>query len=207
VNGTKSGGEVSTTSENSTQPKTKTFNTEKFRCILNVLYQRLFDKDIEQVNKFEDKKENSISNEAGAGGKINLDPYLLKMRSFLLEDKEFGNLNPLKDLGNISFVRLFNQLFIDFINFEDKYQQQFLQCGLDEVMQNTKLRCEQKYGDNCILNEDQVSYGVKCLDGYVSYKGYFCYIKCPDSYVEQYNKCLKPSNMKVKSVSCILIDS
>jgi hypothetical protein len=204
---------LKTTSEMGIQTFQKKFNVEKFRCILKVLYGRLFDKDVEKMNRFEDQKENSITSDKGtkteSGEYVTYsDPYLLKLRSFLLNENQFGDLDPLKDIGDVSFIRMFNQLFVDFNNFKEVYKKKFLECELEDVMKNTEERCKQKYGDYCMKNDNQVSYGVKCKDNdYISYKGYFCFIKCPKPYIEQKNKCMKPPHITVKFIMCILIDS
>jgi hypothetical protein len=188
-----------------TQAVQKSFNKEKFRCILKVLYSMLFDKEVEKMNGFVENKEDFQVNEkeaiVEAGIQFrNSDPYLFKMRSFLLGEGEFKDLNPLMELTDTSFVKIFNQLFIDFNDFEDKYKEQVLTCGLDEILVNTKARCQKKFGEQCQLRNNKVSYGVKCMDGYIPYKEYFCYIKCPESYVDQFNKCIKPAHKTVTSL-------
>ena len=186
-----------------TQTFKKTFNREKFRCILKVLYARLFDNNIEKMNRFDDHKDGLLSGDEGTevegGHHITYsDPYLLKIRSFLLGVGENKKLDPLLEFTDIAFVRMFNQLFIDFNNFKEEYKQQFFKCELDEILVNTGKRCKEKYGNHCQLNYNKVSYGVKCNEGYIPYKGYFCFIKCPHPYIEQYNKCLKPPHKTVR---------
>ena len=184
--------------------RTKVFDIEKFRCILKIVYQRLFDEDMEKTfhleekqDKFSDDEQKQISNETLTRVN-NLDTYVIKLRSFLNKMGEWKDMDPIHDLNDVTFIRLFNQIFIDFNNFKKSYREQFMQCGLEPVMVNTQARCNKVYGaSNCELNKNKISYGVKCPEGYVKYKNYFCYIKCPEPYIDQSNYCQKPPHIKV----------
>lgn len=185
------------------QSAQKSFNLKKFRCILKVIFQRILDDDIEQMYMFEDKQdklsEDDVKNMTKEGLRQldQLDSYLIKLRGFLKKKGEFEGLNPLKELSDVTFVRLFNQLFIDFNNFKAEYKKQILECGVDSLLENTLKRCRNKYGPHCELNENKVSYGVRCPEGYVKYKNYFCFIKCPEPYIDYSNSCMKPPHIKV----------
>lgn len=189
--------------EEKTQSGQKSFNVEKFRCILKVIYQRILDEDIEEIYFREQKQDKLTDNEKekmtaeDVRQLDQLDSYLIKLRGFLKERGEFKDLNPLTELSDVNFVRLFNQLFIDFNNFKEIYKEQVLACGLESVLQNTEKRCRNKYGPHCELNENQVSFGVKCPEGYIKYKNFFCFIKCPEPYIDYSNSCMKPPHIKV----------
>ena len=108
--------------------RTKSFDVDKFRCILKVIYQRLLEKDMDKVfyleekqDKFTSDDEKQISTET-INRVNNLDSYLIKLRSFLLQIGEWKNINPVRDLNDVSFIRIFNQIFIDFNNFKQEYK-------------------------------------------------------------------------------------
>ena len=84
-----------------------------------------------------------------------------------------------------------------FNNFKQEYKDQMLSCGLESLLVNTEKRCKAKYGEHCQPNKNGVSYGIRCPEGYVKYKNYFCYIKCPKNFIERYNHCVKPQHLKV----------
>lgn len=179
------------------------FQTQTFRCIMKVMFQRLFEKDVE-LQYTNEEKHNALTEEdreAYTKSDItriqNLDSYIIKMRGFLLQKPGYADLNPIKSLQNINFIRLFNQVFIDFTNFKLDYQRQIKKCGLQDILVNTEKRCRSKYGEHCELNDDKISFGVKCPEKYTKYKNYFCFIDCPDKFIERNNHCVKPPHTKV----------
>ena len=189
--------------------KKKIFNVEKFRCILKVVYQRLFEDDVKKMFKLEEKQdqfteddEKRLSNDT-ISRVNNLDTYVIKLRNFLNDAGE--EIRPIHDLNDVTFIRIFNAIFIDFNNFKKEYKDQFNKCGLDGLLVNTEARCRKVYGEHCMLNNNKVSFGVSCPDQYVKYKNYFCYIKCPEPYIDQANFCQKPNHIKVSYIFLLIL--
>lgn len=160
-------------SESFEQPKeVKTFHEETFRCVMGVAYQRL-------LEGADDWKP---------------DAYSRKLVSFLNNEK-IPNL--LTNVSNIKLQKDFNHLMINFDLYKNLYKEAIKKCDLSVVLENTKGRCYEKYGETNCMKTNAVSYGKRCPEGYTNYKNYFCFPKCPEGFKEEKTYCLKGNHKKV----------
>ena len=150
------------------------FDHSAFSCLMRIMYKRLMVESKPVIQK---------------------DSYLYYIYSKMYYQR--NDYEPYFYMNNINIIKDVNQFFTDFVYLKKSYRDQIINCRLDRALVNVKKRCIKKYGEKHCKQINEVAYGKDCPWGYVNFKTYFCYPKCPPEFEEYENYCLKKNYIKV----------